>query len=163
MTEEQAAALEDLWPHAQALLGSMQDVAKRCALGEKALKDVAAEVDGWKGAYQAVLGMKAALRPGIKAATKMVAETNRSAKELAKLKPEDVIKSLKKYDKPVDLADASVAAFVIWRRKLSKEIGMQVSSQDFDMLALMKNVERYLVHRAEFNKGLQKFQRLARG
>ena len=162
MTEQEIAALGEMWASAEKVWGGLRDIEKRISSSDKAWKEAAASSDDWKAGYQKVIGMKKAVADAVKASSKIVDLTATAAKKLAKEKVENVVKDLKKYDKTVSEADGAIAQYVVWKRKFEKVLTMKIGASDMDMLAMMKNIEKYLHERSLFNKELQTFQRAAR-
>jgi hypothetical protein len=161
VTPDQANVIEDLWDHAYAVEGKIEDLVKRF----KQASSVLAEHDEgyWKEGAKVLKVMADSAKNALKATKKMKEVSKGVQKKASKTAIEDVVKDLKKADKLIDGFDTAASAFIVWHRKASKEIKLEMGHTDIHIMAILKYVPMYLKYRAVLNKELQGVYRLARG
>ena len=161
MTADEARGVEELWEHAYATEGKILDVDKRFKQAASALAE---HNEGpWKEGALTLKAMASASKDALKATKKMRELTEGLQKKAAKLALADVVKDLKKADKLIDKFDAAASDFIIWHRKASKAIGLEMGHMDTHIVSMLKYVPVYLKYRGVLNKELQGVYRLARG
>lgn len=160
MTPEQAKAIEDLWDHAYAVEGKIEDILKRYKQAASALAE---HTEGhWKEGAKALKALADAAKVALKGTKKMLDTSKGIQKKAAKTQIADVVSDLKKADKMIDPFDAAAGAFIVWHRKASKAIGLEMGHLDIHIVSLLKYVPMYLKYRAALNKELQGIHKLAR-
>jgi hypothetical protein len=160
VTPEQANVIEDLWDHAYAVEGKIEDLVKRFKQAASALAE---HNEGhWKEGAKALKVMADASKVALKGTKKMQDVSKGIQKKAAKTQIADVVSDLKKADKLIDPFDAAAGAFIIWHRKASKAIGLEMGHMDVHIVSMLKYVPMYLKYREVLNKELQGINKLAR-
>ncbi len=160
MTDDDAQAAADLWDHANAMEGKMRDIAKRV---KQASAVLANHTDGnWKDGARHLNEMGKTAKRSQNGVKKLLSLTANVVKKPQATDIGDFVKQLKKSDKEISLFDKAVSSFIIWRRKESKKIQMELSHTDYDIIATIKYIDMYMTYRSIFSRNLQTFQKRAR-